>query len=378
VITLTACDECLRRAWLVAALAPLIECSASDAPGSRTRELLALPDAELARAVGRGASGALSENRALAPGGCRRELEAAGLWAVCRHDAGYPEALRQPADAPALLTGCGDAALLADLELHLTVTVVGARRASAYGRAVARDLGAGLATAGMTVVSGMAYGIDGAAHRGALDGGGRTVAVLGAGPERASPRGQERLYREIRERGVIVAEFPPGVRPYRWSFPARNRIMAALGGMTVVVEAAEYSGSLITATMADDLGRDLGAVPGPVTAALSAGTNGLLAEGAAVIRDAQDVLDALLGPGQRALPRLGPGIGEELGRLLDSVERGCATADAVASASSIPPARVAAGLVELELFGYLVREPAGRYTRTGLEPPGGEPDPPIS
>ena len=178
------------------------------------------------------------------------------------------------------------------------MTIVGARRATSYGREVARELGRELAAAGMIVVSGLAFGIDGCAHRGALDAG-RTIAVLGCGPDVAYPASHRTLWRRICETGLVISEFPPGATPWRWTFPARNRIMAALAGMTVVVEAATRSGSLITTDLAADLGRDLGAVPGPVTSRASAGPNGLLASGAHVIRDAQDVLDAMLGPGRK-------------------------------------------------------------------------------
>ena len=179
------------------------------------------------------------------------------------------------------------------------MTVVGSRRATGYGRQVARDLSRELSTAGMIVVSGLAFGIDACAHRGALDAGGPTIAVLGCGPDTSYPAAHRSLWGRIAETGAVISELPPGSTPWRWSFPARNRVMAALAGMTVVVEAAARSGSLITADLAAELGRDLGAVPGPVTSRASAGPNELLAGGACVVRDAQDVLDAMLGAGVR-------------------------------------------------------------------------------
>ncbi len=193
------------------------------------------------------------------------------------------------------------------------MTIVGARRATSYGREVARELGRELAAAGMVVVSGLAFGIDACAHRGALDAG-RTIAVLGCGPDIAYPAAHRSLWRQICEKGLVISELPPGAAPWRWTFPARNRIMAALAGMTVVVEAAARSGSLITADLAADLGRDLGAVPGPVTSRASAGPNNLLAGGACVVRDAQDVLDAMLGAGAKRLDRGGPALDQDLGR----------------------------------------------------------------
>ena len=174
------------------------------------------------------------------------------------------------------------------------MTIVGARRASSYGREVARELGFGLATAGLVVVSGLSFGVDACAHRGALDGG-RTIAVLGSGPDIAYPAAHRSLWRRITERGLVISELPPGASPWRWTFPARNRIMAALAGMTIVVEAVGDSGSLLTAEVAGSLGHELGAVPGPVSARLSAGPNALLADRRArLIRDARDVLDVLL------------------------------------------------------------------------------------
>jgi DNA processing protein len=248
------------------------------------------------------------------------------------------------------------------------VTIVGARRATSYGREVARELGRELAAAGMVVVSGLAFGVDGCAHRGAIDAG-RTIAVLGCGPDVAYPAAHRSLWRRIGEEGLILSELPPGAAPWRWTFPARNRIMAALAGMTVVVEAAARSGSLITADLAADLGRDLGAVPGPITSRASAGPNNLLAGGACVIRDAQDVLDAMLGPGVRRIERVGPPLDPSLIEAMTTVESGEDTCDAVAVALGWPAPEAAVALERLELFGYLTCSTMGVYSRTLLEPP---------
>jgi DNA processing protein len=245
------------------------------------------------------------------------------------------------------------------------VTIVGARRATSYGREVARELGRDLARAGMVVLSGLAFGIDACAHRGALDAG-RTIAVLGCGSDRAYPASHRSLWRQISERGLVLSELPPGARPWRWTFPARNRIMAALAGMTVVVEAAARSGSLITADLAADLGREIGAVPGPVTARTSAGPNNLLAGGACLVRDAQDVLDAMLGPGSATLDTPGPALEPELAAVLAAVEGGEASCDAVASATGIAAPEAAAALARLELLGYLGCSSLGTYSRTLL------------
>ena len=171
------------------------------------------------------------------------------------------------------------------------VAVVGARACSPYGAQVARRLGRELAAAGLVVVSGLARGIDGEAHRGALEAGGLTVAVLGCGIDRDYPAAHAELARRIRERGLVVSEYEPGVEPAPWRFPARNRIIAGLCAATVVVEARERSGALITADLALEEGRDVLAVPGEITVALSAGTNALLKLGATPCTSAQDVLE---------------------------------------------------------------------------------------
>ena len=252
------------------------------------------------------------------------------------------------------------------------MTIVGARRAGAYGREVAYELGRTLAAAGIVVVSGMAMGIDSAAHEGALAGGGPTVAVLGPGAERAYPRSARGLYGRIRGNGAVVSELPAGTPTFRWMFPARNRLMAAFADVTVVVEAAERSGSLITAEMAVEAGRTVGAVPGPVNSWRSSGTNRLLADGAAVIRDARDVLDQLLGPGASIAPPSGPPLTEEGGQVLAAVESGAATADAVAGATGRGFSATLVALARLERDGYVRGERSGRWSRTALTPPDGE------
>jgi DNA processing protein len=298
-----ACPECLRRTWLLALLGPYIERIATGSPGSGSPELLRLCNEDLAEAAApQVAAHLLARVAAISERSFEEELAAASCWAICRHESLYPDSLRDAADAPWALIGRGDPGLLDGLEPTGTVTIVGARRATSYGREVARALGFGVAAAGFLVVSGLAFGVDACAHRGALDAGGRTIAVLGCGPDIAYPAAHRSLWRRISEDGLVISELPPGATPWRWTFPARNRIMAALAGMTVVVEAAARSGSLITARHAQDLGRRLGAVPGPVTSKASAGANQLLTEGACVVREAEDVLDAILGPGALGSP----------------------------------------------------------------------------
>ena len=293
----------------------------------------------------------------------------ANVWRLRRGDDGYPAPLQELDEPPAALHGIGDAALVRGIGRDTAVTIVGSRHPSSYGLEVAEELGYLLAGAGLVVVSGMALGIDAAAHRGALAAGGSTVAVLGSGPDVVYPRSERRLYERIVATGAVVSEMPPGTVPGPGCFPRRNRIMAALGTMTVVVEAAQPSGSLITAEQAAKLGREVGAVPGRVTSRVARGTNALLAEGAAVIRDAQDVLDRMVGVGARTAHRDGPALDEELIQLLHSVADGASTPGAAAVAAGIAAADAAVGLARLELLGYLRADPAGRYERTSMRTP---------
>lgn len=362
------CDACLRRLRLVGILAPFVERVATREPGKRSPELLALPDEKLARAVAGRKAGRLLAEAGTGLGALEERLLKADCWTVCRHREEYPEALRDAGDAPPVLVGRGDPVGLSRLRRGAAVTVVGSRRATAYGREVARSLAAELAGAGFAVVSGLAWGIDGAAHEGALETG-FTAAVLGCGADVVYPRHHRRLYERIRERGLVLSELPPGSEAWRWAFPARNRIMAALGAMTIVVEAAGRSGSLITTELASDLGREVGAVPGPVGARMSVGTNDLIADGARLVRDAQDVLDALLGAGRRRAAPGGPPLDAPLVAALDEVEAGKADSDSLALALGLDGAAATVALARLELLGYLQRSFAGTYSRTAQARP---------
>jgi len=367
-----ACDDCLRRALLLGRLAGYIEHVATAQPGSRSRELLALSDEALVRATAAGkADRVLAAAAADDPAELRRRVAAAGCWVTCRHERDYPPALHDlGGEAPAALIGRGDLAALTLLRDAPGVTIVGSRRGTAYGKGVARDLGRMLAAAGLTVISGLALGIDAAAHGGALDGGGVTIAVLGSGPDRAYPPSNARLHRRIvAERGVAISELPPGTGAFRWTFPARNRIMAALGRMTVVVEAAARSGSLITVGFAADLQREVGAVPGPVNAWLSEGTNALIADGAVVVRGAEDVLDLMLGTGRLTVDAAGAALDEPLATALTQIEAGRRSPDDVAVGLGGDAAAVSAALARLELLGYVESDVTGAYTRTQLARP---------
>jgi len=358
-----ACGACLSRTWLIARLAGSIEIARHQR--RRLREILALPDEKLIAAVGGVRTSTVAEElERLDVDALREAVGRARLEAICRHDARYPARLRDLPDAPAALFVAGGAERLARLaggafeDGPRAVAVVGTRRASADGLEVAASLGRGLAAAEVTVVSGMALGVDSAAHAGAVTTTGRTVAVLAGGADVPYPPTKARLYERIVERGCVVSELPPGFVAMRWCFPARNRIIAALGHMTVVVEAARRSGSLITAEIAIDLGREVGAVPGPVTAWRSAGTNALLRDGATLIRDAGDALDMAVGVERHepSLLHLEP----RLRVLLGAVAEGRDTLAALTSAAAdVGP--TLAGLTELELLGHLRRAPGGRY-----------------
>ena len=276
------------------------------------------------------------------------------LTVIRRREARYPQLLAQLHDPPRQLHVRGDPEVLA----QPSVAVVGARSCSPYGAQVARDLARALTGAGVVVVSGLARGIDGEAHRGALEADGATVAVLGCGIDRDYPRSHAELAGRIRQSGAVVSEYPPGVEPAPWRFPARNRIIAGLCLATVVVEARERSGALITADFALELGRDVFAVPGEITAALSAGTNDLLRQGAAPLLSAHDVLFAL---GLDALvPSRMRKVSEGATAVLELLADGARGADELARLGRLQTAEVATALVELELAG-LVTAAEGVY-----------------
>ena len=249
--------------------------------------------------------------------------------------------------------------------------IVGSRRPSPYGEAVAEQLSADLAAAGVVVVSGLALGIDAAAHRGALNGGGTTIAVMGTGVDIVYPAAHSALAEQIvAGGGALVSQFPDGTLPRRHNFPARNLTMAALSDVVVVVEAAEGSGALITAAAALELGKDVMAVPGSVFSSLSVGTHGLIRDGAALVQNARDVLAALdvsrevlddpLRPPRR--------VGFELGRSRDGIVRHLSDTLALSAAEiarklQLPIAEVVGRLTSLELEGAVRRHGAG-YVRS--------------
>lgn len=366
-----ACLDCLRRSWLLADLGPFIEVASDDRPGRRTPELLALDDRDLTLAMAPSrAEQMLAANRALGRDDFAAELQSARCWAVCRHDPGFPSVLGRDPDGPRCLIGRGDRTLIGEALPTGSVTVVGARRATREGLTFARSLGRDLARSGLIVISGLALGIDGAVHRGVLDSGGpgRTVAVLGCGSDRAYPGRHRSLHQEIIDRGVVISEMPPGTRPWRWSFPARNRIMAALGAATVVVEARTGSGSLITTDLATASGRDIGAVPGPVSSPLSEGTNELIRDGAALIRDAGDVIE-LLGLPDRPAPSRSDAVTSdpEAAAVFEAIADGGGSVDPIAERTGMAATEVLSALTRLEIEGLVEIWPTGDVT---VVPPG--------
>jgi DNA processing protein len=363
------CAACLRRAWLVARLSGHIEwawLARRPLPA-----VLALPDGELIAGLAGGQRGRIErEYEAFEAHEARAACAAVQVVAVCRCDARYPGALRELPDAPAVLHVHRDAGRFERCVAGDAVAIVGARRASPYGLEQARGLGRGLAAAGVTVVSGMALGIDAAAHAGALEAGGLTLAVLAGGPERAYPATKRWLHARIVASGAVISELPPGTQARRWGFPARNRIIAALTRVTVVVEASERSGSLITAGLAADLGREVAAVPGLVTSPLSEGAHGLIADGAQLVRGAHDVLELLFGADAPRLALVSDtgGAGSppadalpaDLQALLGEIGGGRDTIRALTDAGHGLDA-VLAGIAQLELRGRVRRTAGGRY-----------------
>lgn len=297
----------------------------------------------------------------------RKRLEAVGVGLVAGGERHFPQALAAIPDAPLLLYYRGDyGGVLAGLN-GPAVAIVGARRATAAGRGLAHNLGMDLAAAGAVVVSGLALGIDAAAHLGALEAGGVTVAVLGSGPDLVQPLANLPLAERIlASGGLILSEYPPGTPAAPFRFPERNRIISGLVRGVVVVEASARSGSLITARLAGEQGREVMAVPGPPGYTSSSGTNRLLKNGAALIESAADVLLAI-GSEVTGLSRL---LAEDVDRpgdraqqrLLDLLDGRARTLDELATASDERPESCAVHLTALELDGFVQRV-AGGYIR---------------
>ena len=270
----------------------------------------------------------------------------------------WPPLLLQTADPPLLLYAQGDLACLS----APAVAIVGSRHPSPQGADNARCFAASLASAGWLVVSGMAQGIDAAAHEGALAAGAKTVAVVGTGLDITYPPRHRALAQRIAEQGVLVSEYAPGTPPLPEHFPQRNRIIAGLTQGTLVVEAALRSGSLITARLANEAGREVWAVPGSIHNAQSRGCHALIKQGAKLVETAQDILDELLAPAaprQADLPLDGP----LADPLLQALGEDPVTLDALLARTGESTAALTARLLELELDGHVARLPGGLYQR---------------
>ena len=318
------------------------------APAERLRQLLRPAQAE-----------ALA--RALAPDAAfDAHCEAIDAWLATpnRHllaldHPAYPAGLRQLADPPLLLYVVGRPALLAGPAL----AVVGSRNASAQGLRNAERFAEALSHAGLAVVSGLALGIDAAAHRGGLRGAGSTVAVVGTGADRIYPARNGALARQIAEQGCLLSEYPLGTTPRPENFPKRNRLISALARGVLVVEAAAGSGSLITARLALDLGREVYAIPGSIHSALSKGCHALLRDGATLVESADDILGQLGGAVAPAPDA------RFVDALLDALGYDPATADVLAGRLGLGAAELHGQLLALELAGLLERLPGGIYQR---------------
>jgi DNA processing protein len=293
----------------------------------------------------------------------RGRLEAAGVSLVAAGD--VPERLRQVFDPPFGLFAEGDWARVAGaLTERPVVAVVGTRRPTAAGRRFALGLAAELAARGAVIVSGLALGVDGAAHEGALEAGGDTVAVLGCGLDHDYPRAHRALRARLRERGAVISEYWCETAPAPWRFPARNRIVAGLAHATVVVEARGRSGALITADFALEAGRVALAVPGPPWADASQGCNELIRAGAGVCTGAQDVVDELphaaWGDTQAEADAVAAPVGDR-GVLYGLVRAEPMRIDQLAATARITPAATAAALASLEVDGLVLRGEGQRY-----------------
>ena len=294
-----------------------------------------------------------------------QRIRNAGVGIVPFTSQEYPARLRMITDPPPFLYIKGDLRG----EDERAVAIVGSRSASDYGRRVARDLSRGLVSCGFTVVSGMARGIDGAAHESALKAGGRTIAVLGSGVERAYPAEHEQLYQNIAKNGVVISELPVGTRPMAFNFPARNRLISGLSLGVVVVEATEKSGSLITAALALEQGREVFAVPGEAGASRSRGAHRLIRQGAKLVETVDDIVEEIApqlarpaaGMTERPPRVLPPNAAESSRKIFALLQDNPLQVDQVIERSGLSVAQVLEVLLDLELQGFVRQSPGKLY-----------------
>lgn len=295
-----------------------------------------------------------------------KRIEDRGIAVVPYTASDYPGRLRMIADPPPYLYVKGALSAADDR----SVAIVGSRSASEYGHRVARDLARGLTAVGFTVVSGMARGVDGASHEAALQSGGRTIAVLGSGVDRAYPPEHERLYHRISESGAVISELPIGTRPMGFNFPARNRLISGLSLGVVIVEATEKSGSLITAALAVEQGREVFAVPGQIGSSRSRGAHRLIRQGAKLVESVDDIIEEIAPQlssrdnrgARRPQAELPAHASAEAKRIFALLRDRSLQIDEVTENSGLAPAKVSEILLDLELQGLLKQLPGQRYT----------------
>jgi DNA processing protein len=360
-LTPSACADCLRRSWLLAQVSAGLDYRWRDA--ERLIELLTLENEELLQALGGRRRSELKERDAEVD---LRGLVPTGLCeSVCRHDPRYPNALSGNG-APRMLNVAGGVERLRELTRMPVVAIVGSRRASDYGMEMAKSLARGLAASGVTVTSGLSDGIAFAAHAGALEVSGKTLAVMPGGLDVACPAKRRSLYERVKRSGCAVAELPNDCPPRRWGQLASKRIIAGLSEVTLVVEADERTDELASARIARELGKTLAAVPGRVTSPLSRGTHALLIDGASLVRGPEDVLELLckLGMPVTSEPRQADAkaatLEPRLRRTLERVGAGEDTPDELTDQEQ-DAGEVLLALSELEVMGLLTRGDGGRY-----------------
>jgi DNA processing protein len=363
-------------AWLTLSFLPGLGCTRIhrlvDVFGTPAGVLAATPQSlRQVEGIGDKVSRVLADRAAVEAAGRQAELELRRLGdhklvLLCPDDSRYPKLLRSIADPPALLYCKGDPVCLA----RPAVAIVGSRAATVYGKRISFELARELAGRGICVVSGMALGIDGQAHAGALAGGGATIGVLGCGADVVYPPQHGTLFEEVGRRGLLLTEYPLGSRPEAFRFPERNRIISGLSLGVVVVEASLKSGSLITAGLALEQGREVFAVPGRIDSAKSQGTHRLLQQGAKLVHGVDDILEelSLTGmlaegtrddlPGQPSAPMT-----EAEQQLWSCLEVYPLTVDQLVRQSSLDPAQVLSLLLDLELKGLVRKLPGQEYER---------------
>jgi DNA processing protein len=357
--------------WLTLARAPGLHSGHLPQPSASPLAWLAESAGALARlGLGEAAIAALRRPSAEDLAGDEAWLAGAGRTLVCWGSADYPPLLASIPDAPLVLFVEGDAAALSLPQLAM----VGSRNPTQLGRETATQFARHLAGAGLAITSGLALGIDAASHRGALEGGGATVAVLGSGLDAIYPRANAALAREVAARGALVSDLPPGTPPLKQHFPRRNRIISGLSVGTLVVEAALHSGSLITARLAAEQGREVFAIPGSIHNPMSRGCHRLIRQGAKLVETAEDVfaeLGALLGglragaaaEATEAQEVFGPTLDKDYEILLDALGFAPAGIDTLVTRTGFAADEVASMLLILELDGRVAQQSGGLFCR---------------